>query len=641
MREVPKVQQAGETVNTRKLFCALFLTAGLVGSVSATPSAEEMTRAVSCPDSVRCLFATSTATAAGALRGTLAEPTVLRSRVVQIDTTLLGGDLAPLELGFNLFEDMFLTVRRDRVERRATDRYSWFGLIDGNTNLPGPLRAGHAIVVYEADALVGIIQVNGKTFELRSLQGNTCTVFEIDQSKYPAEAAPVHVPKIIARDTTPEVLPSDLADTIDVMVAYTAAAAAGAGSSNAINALVQLGLDETNQAYAYTGVTQRVRLVYRGQVNYVESGVAGTDLARLALSGDGYLDDVLSLRSTYRADIVSLWTEQLNECGIGYLMDHVSTAFAPYALSIVKRSCVAGYYSFAHEMGHNMGLQHDRTNANSAGAYSFSYGYQEPTGLFRTIMAYDCPVPCPRVQGFSTPLYTVSGRPIGVAAGAADSADNARTLNQTASTVANFVNSAGTVSGPSAGFTYSPASPAVGQVVSFTDTSTGSPTSWYWAFGDGISSGLQSPTHAFPALGTFGVTLTASNTGGVQQVTKSVTVSAVAACTPAALCLVNNRFRVTASWQTATASGTGTAVQVLADSGYFWFFGSGAIEVVVKVVNGCVLNSRYWVFAGGLTNVGVTLKVTDTVTGVVRTYSNPQTTAFQPIQDTAAFATCP
>ena len=45
--------------------------------------------------------------------------------------------------------------------------------------------------------------------------------------------------------------------------------------------------------------------------------------------------------------------------------------------------------------------------------------------------------------------------------------------------------------------------------------------------------------------------------------------------------------------------------------------------------------------AGGLTDVNVVLTVTDTMTGLVRTYVNPQGTAFQPIQDTSAFATCP
>jgi hypothetical protein len=63
--------------------------------------------------------------------------------------------------------------------------------------------------------------------------------------------------------------------------------------------------------------------------------------------------------------------------------------------------------------------------------------------------------------------------------------------------------------------------------------------------------------------------------------------------------------------------------------------------MVVKVLNGCGLNSRYWTFAGGLTNVLVNLTVTDTQTGAVRTYSNPQNQAFLPIQDTSSFSTCP
>ena len=62
--------------------------------------------------------------------------------------------------------------------------------------------------------------------------------------------------------------------------------------------------------------------------------------------------------------------------------------------------------------------------------------------------------------------------------------------------------------------------------------------------------------------------------------------------------------------------------------------------MVVKAVTGCSLNSRYWVFAGGLTNVSVVTTVTDTQTGSVKTYSNPQGAPFQPIQDTGAFS-CP
>jgi hypothetical protein len=114
-------------------------------------------------------------------------------------------------------------------------------------------------------------------------------------------------------------------------------------------------------------------------------------------------------------------------------------------------------------------------------------------------------------------------------------------------------------------------------------------------------------------------------------------------CTPDAnsLCLNNGRFRVTASYQSAAGNGNGTAIPGTSDTGQFWFFSSQNVEMVVKVLNGCPLNQRYWVFAGGLTNVQVTMTVTDMSDGSIKTYSNPLNTAFAPIQDTAAFATCP
>jgi hypothetical protein len=59
------------------------------------------------------------------------------------------------------------------------------------------------------------------------------------------------------------------------------------------------------------------------------------------------------------------------------------------------------------------------------------------------------------------------------------------------------------------------------------------------------------------------------------------------------------------------------------------------------VLDACVGFDRYWVFASGLTNVEVLIKVTDTETHHVRQYFNPQGKPFAPIQDTNAFATCP
>ena len=138
------------------------------------------------------------------------------------------------------------------------------------------------------------------------------------------------------------------------------------------------------------------------------------------------------------------------------------------------------------------------------------------------------------------------------------------------------------------------------------------------------------------------------STGGVvtQLVPSSVTIVADSlslTCNPQVnqVCMLDGRFRAEVDWQTADGQkGEGRPISYSDDTSEFWFFGPGNLEMVAKVIDGCQLNQHYWVFAGGLTNVAVTLTVTDTQTGKVKTYTNAQGATFKPIQDTAAFANC-
>jgi phosphatidylethanolamine-binding protein (PEBP) family uncharacterized protein len=77
----------------------------------------------------------------------------------------------------------------------------------------------------------------------------------------------------------------------------------------------------------------------------------------------------------------------------------------------------------------------------------------------------------------------------------------------------------------SAAFTFAPGAPVIAQTVAFTDNSTGSPTSWSWSFGDGSTSTIQNPTHAYSAAGSYAVTLTVSNAGGSSNASKTLTVN--------------------------------------------------------------------------------------------------------------------
>ncbi len=104
----------------------------------------------------------------------------------------------------------------------------------------------------------------------------------------------------------------------------------------------------------------------------------------------------------------------------------------------------------------------------------------------------------------------------------------------------------------------------------------------------------------------------------------------------------NGRFRVRATWRSRNGgSGAGLGVPITDDTGYFYFFDEDNVEVVVKVLDGCGRNDRFWLFAAGLTDVETVLAVEDLESGETRTYRNPLGTAFQPIQDVQAFATCP
>lgn len=152
-------------------------------------------------------------------------------------------------------------------------------------------------------------------------------------------------------------------------------------------------------------------------------------------------------------------------------------------------------------------------------------------------------------------------------------------------------------------------------------------------------------------LGPYSLTLDCSTSSPVTTPTPTPVVTPVPTATPipgpcfsgpTTLCLNGGRFRVQMDWAAPDGrTGSGTAVPATADTGMFWFFSANNLETIVKVVNGCSFNQRYWVFAGGLTNVDVTMRVTDTQSGILRTYANRQGNAFPPIQDTAAFATCP
>ena len=106
--------------------------------------------------------------------------------------------------------------------------------------------------------------------------------------------------------------------------------------------------------------------------------------------------------------------------------------------------------------------------------------------------------------------------------------------------------------------------------------------------------------------------------------------------------LQDDRFQVDITWSDFMGgSGSGQLAALSDDSAIFYFFQPDNWESLIKVLDGCAFNNHYWVFFAAATNVEFEVTVTDTVTGTVRTYTNPLGQTAETITDTSAFATCP
>jgi PKD repeat protein len=369
------------------------------------------------------------------------------------------------------------------------------------------------------------------------------------------------------------------------------------------------------------------------------SGISQTDVRYSGLSASGNV--IVHLDAVQSHDGGSAWNTPLDCAGGVIGIGGPGDGFGPYTyrgdspyyapssgeVSMRKVTCSTGYpartfrTAVLHELGHTVGLGHPDDDGAGIAVESL-HSTTAPSDWSNAVMNSTIPLSRP----------------------GAPQADDVQAMQY-------YYGTAAVGAAPAAGFGFSPANPPAGSPVFFQDVSGGSPTGWNWDFGDAGSgasntSSQQNPTHAFSAPGTYTVTLSAGNLSGTGTASKQVAVApGVSVCTPDAtsLCLNAGRFRVTAAWQKQDGTtGDGSAIPLTNDSGYFWFFNSANIEVVTKVLNGCVAPfNSYWVFAAGLTNVKVTLTVTDTSTGAVKTYVNPLGTAFLPIQDTSAFSTCP
>lgn len=354
-------------------------------------------------------------------------PGTLSARVVSANLAALDADTVDIRV------DSDLTLRAE-IDARAVNpdgSESWSGhIVDRLLSTATFVRTGELLQgsIRTLDAAYSIEPIAGSAFHL---------VRQVDLSTLGAELAPL-VPGVLpnfAQD--PPSLPLDDGTTFDVLVVYTPAARAAAGGTDAaIQARINLGISETNTAYANSGIIPRLRLVGAEPIDYTESGSLTTDLGAITNTADGLMDSVHARRDALGADLVKLVVGNTagGACGVAWLMQSLSSGFATHAFSVTAYPCISPNYTFGHELGHNMGSAHAPEDGGSAPLYSYSYGYKNPSNLFRTVMAYNCPVNCTRVLHFSNPSVSYSGQPTGTVA----QHNNAASINAARNTIANW-----------------------------------------------------------------------------------------------------------------------------------------------------------------------------------------------------------
>lgn len=427
-----------------------------------------------------------------------------------------------------LFDDVQPVLTRTKVKQPGADKLVWIGQGDNGTQ---------AVLAMARGVMTGTVFADGRVFEIGLEPDGQYSIAELDPGAFPTDDPEFDDIRFevledpgnyvgdqaTAAPVTAAVTADALAGTpvrVDVMVVWTPNAEVAGGGAAAMNSLALAAVDNANLVYANSGVNAVLNLVHAGLVSYTETPSSiSTDLNNLRGTTDAFLNDVLAQRDKVGADVVTLLGEGYRAngmCGMGGIMTTVSTSYAPYAFNVVDRTCAVGNLSYAHEVGHNQGLHHDPANATSAASTPYAYGYQDPSGAFRTVMSYGSAV---RLAYLSSPAAFYNGLVMGTAG-----QDNARALAANIATVAAFKSIGSTVTPTTPTCTYSVSTTSLsfassGGSKSVTVTA-GSGCSWSTA-NDAQATWVGMNTGGGSGSGTVTVTAQA-NTGSARSTTITI-----------------------------------------------------------------------------------------------------------------------
>lgn len=382
----------------------------------------------------------------------------------------------PAQFSFSPFADIDILVNFTSIQRGENNQLSYQG--SGEIIDKSGTQIGTAFLSYATEKnLIGIsgrFGLNsGELYVVKYNTNDSILVEEEDVNKYPGcitvspkvdnnssankidEQKQIHAQDSIKIETEAK-MPKFSNDSylnittraentvpttnIKILVAYTEALENTLGGQSATQVVIDNAILVTNQIYINSAVNIRLERVHSEKVIYEETTFSN-DLQRLTNGQDGYMDNIPILRDRYEADVTTLFVKNAELCGTAYMLLERNLAYANYAYSVVNADCATSTYSLAHEIGHNMGADHDRNNASQDYAHLASYGYGYRFGpapehnAYRTIMAY---APGMRIPNFSNPNILYQGYSTGIFETEASSSNVSLLLNEISPFIASY-----------------------------------------------------------------------------------------------------------------------------------------------------------------------------------------------------------